>query len=164
MSTITTPTVVRPATDEDAAAIEEVGHRTWPATYAFAGQEYVAHGLASWWSQEAVLRSLRDTTCLVAVRDGRVVGMGNVDLRPDVPVVWKLYVLPDQQGAGAGSALLAALVAVAAEGAEAVRLSYVDGNDRAAGFYARQGFVEIGRTAADRPDWPANVLLERRLR
>ena len=36
---------VRPATDADVAAIHEVGRATWPPTYGFAGDEYVAYGL-----------------------------------------------------------------------------------------------------------------------
>jgi hypothetical protein len=30
---------------------------------------------------------------LVAVGGGEVVGVGNIDVRGDVPVIWKLYVL-----------------------------------------------------------------------
>jgi GNAT superfamily N-acetyltransferase len=101
---------VRRATAEDAAAIKHVGEAAWPATYAFAGEEYVAHGLASWWSDEAVLRGLRTTDTFVAERDGVVIGMGNIDLRGERPVIWKLYVLPSHHGAGAGHALMEALL------------------------------------------------------
>lgn len=146
---------VRPATVDDVAAIRVVGELTWPSTYSFAGPEFVAHGLATWWSDEAILRSLTTTSTLVAVLDGQVVGVGNLDLQRDQPTIWKLYVLPAAQGTGAGSALLRALVALA-DGAT-VTLEYVDGNDRAAAFYARQGFVEVRRQTAEPVGDPATV-------
>ena len=95
---------MRSADPADAEAICGIGHAVWPETYAFARNEYIEHGLATWWSLDAVERGLGTTTTLVAECDGRVVGMGNVDLRPDVPVIWKLYVLPDHQGKGVGRA------------------------------------------------------------
>src|SRR6476661_8072898 len=96
---------VRSATEADVEAICAIGRAAWPATYAFAGADYVEHGLAAWWSDDAVQRSLATTVTLVAETNGGVVGMGNVDLRPDVPVIWKLYVFPEHQGAGIGGAL-----------------------------------------------------------
>ena len=45
---------VRPATEADVAPICAVGRSAWPKTYAFAGREYVEHGLATWWTDEAV--------------------------------------------------------------------------------------------------------------
>lgn len=52
------PVEVRRATEADAVAIRAVGHATWPATYAFAGDDFVEHGLATYWSEEAVARGL----------------------------------------------------------------------------------------------------------
>jgi GNAT superfamily N-acetyltransferase len=150
---------IRKATSGDIEAIRSVGHRAWPATYHFAGAEYIAHGLESWWSVPAIERSLSNTTVLVAESEGDVVGTGNIDLRAPVPVIWKLYVVPAAQGRGVGSALVAELVRLA-EGAP-VRLEYTDGNDRAARFYAAQGFAEVRREPNDQPGWPAAVWVER---
>ena len=47
------------------AGIIAVGSATWPLTYAFAGADYIAEGLARWWSPEAISQSLADTTVLV---------------------------------------------------------------------------------------------------
>jgi GNAT superfamily N-acetyltransferase len=153
--------LVRGATELDVEAIVAVGRLTWPATYAFAGDDYVRSGLEKWWSAAAIRRSLRDTTVLVAESDvGAVVGVGNIDLRGDVPVIWKLYVLPETQGTGAGSALVAGLLERAP--GRPVRLEYVDGNVRAARFYAGRGFVEVRREAGERPGWPDIVWMERR--
>ncbi len=86
--------------------------------------------------------------------------MGNVDLRPDVPVIWKLYVHPDHQGKGVGGSLLDRLVEAVPEGRRAVAIEYIQGNDRAAAVYARRGFIEVRREPADRPDWPPQVWAE----
>lgn len=154
---------VRLAVADDVAAIQEIGRKTWPATYSFAGDDYVADGLATWWSAEALQRSLDDTTVLVAVDSGQVVGVGNVDLRAAVPVIWKLYVLPQAQGSGVGSALLTACLNRLPAGTGSVRLEYVDGNEPAAAFYAAKGFTEFRREPGQRPGWPDTVWVERRM-
>ena len=47
--------LVRRATDADLEAVQNVGHRTWPTTYEpIAGADFVAMGLAKWWSVEAI--------------------------------------------------------------------------------------------------------------
>jgi GNAT superfamily N-acetyltransferase len=137
----------------DPALDELAGEAAAPApeTYAFAGPSYVEHGLRQWWSAEAIERSLENTTVLVAEQDGEVVATGNIDLRPDVPIIWKLYVIPLAQGTGVGSALIRELLAVAA--GRPVRLEYSGGNDKADAFYARHGFTEIGRELSE-PNWP----------
>ena len=154
---------VRLAVEGDLSAIQEIGRETWPATYAFAGADYIANGLATWWSDGALRRSLRDTIVLVAIEGDQAVGVGNLDVRGDVPIIWKLYVRPGTQGTGVGSALLAALIEQAPPGCRAVRLEYVDGNERAAGFYAAHGFVELRREPGEQPGWPDTVWVERPL-
>jgi hypothetical protein len=57
---------VRLATTSDVDAIREIGRAAWPRTYAFAGQAFVEHGPAAWWSTTAVERGLATTTTLVA--------------------------------------------------------------------------------------------------
>ncbi|GAA1634444.1 hypothetical protein [Actinoplanes couchii] len=78
---------IREATVADITAIVDIGHATWPETYRFAGPEYIAHGLATWWSPEAVDRSLRTTTVLVAVGDSGPIATGNIDLRGEIPII-----------------------------------------------------------------------------
>lgn len=151
---------VRRANSDDVEGICRVGREAWPATYSFAGHEYIEHGLATWWSAEAVERSLATTSTFVAVHEGEVVGTGNVDLRPVVPVIWKLYVDPSHQGGGVGGALLNALVHEVPLERRTVAIEFLEGNERAAAIYARRGFVEVRRDPADRPDWPCQVWAE----
>jgi ribosomal protein S18 acetylase RimI-like enzyme len=152
---------LRQPTDDDLEAVRRIGLETWPATYGFAGAAYVADGLARWWSVDALRESLRTSTYWLAEVEGEVVGVGNVDLRPDPPVIWKLYVLPDRHGSGVGGALLERLVGSVPADRGHVTLEYVDGNDRAAAFYAKHGFVEVRREPAERPGEPAQVWVER---
>ncbi|MEV4620097.1 GNAT family N-acetyltransferase [Asanoa sp. NPDC049573] len=150
---------IRKAGPEDVAAIVAIGHETWPAAYGFAGPDYIAHGLATWWTAEATTRSLEATTLLVAEEGDELLGVGNIDPHAEVPVIWRLYVRPGAQGAGAGSALLTALVDEVP--GRPVRLSYLAGNERAARFYARHGFAAHHEEPGERPGWPAQVWLER---
>jgi hypothetical protein len=48
-------------------------------------------------------------------------------------------------------------------GTRSVRLEYLDGNERAAAFYAAKGFTELRREPAERPGWPDAVWVERRM-
>ncbi len=68
------------------------------------------------------------------------------DWPADAIELHQLYVLADQHGAGVGPALMDWAIATATEmGGSALILSvYVD-NHRARAFYARYGFVDIGR-------------------
>jgi ribosomal protein S18 acetylase RimI-like enzyme len=86
--------------------------------------------------------------------------MGNVDLRPEVPVIWKLYVHPHHQGRGIGSSLLRALIEAVPAARGRVAIEYIEGNDRAAAVYGRHGSVEVRREPADRPEWPRQVWAE----
>ena len=108
-----------------------------------------------------MLRSLRTTRTFVAVVDGQVVGMGNLDLRGERPVIWKLYLLPEHQGTGAGHALMDRLLAEAPAGSE-VLLEYTDGNERAARFYHRHGFAELRRDPPELAGWPDQVWMVHR--
>lgn len=151
---------VRGATLSDIEAIARIGHETWPATYGFAGDAYIEHGLRTWWSPEAIRRDVETTRAFVAVVDGEVVGMGTIDLRLDNPTIWKLYVLPGFHGTGVGHALLTRLLQEAGTGAR-VELEYTDGNTRAARFYRAHGFVESYREPASVEGWPAAIWMVR---
>lgn len=155
------PLVIRPAVADDVPAIQMIGEETWPRTYDFAPPEYIASGLATWWSPQSIERSLQVTETLVAVRDGAVIGMGNVDLRGTSPVIWKLYVLPEHHGRRAGHLLLEELCSLAFRRSDHVTLSYVEGNDKAEQFYRSHGFVETHRVPNETPEWPADVCLRR---
>ena len=139
--------VVRGAVGDDRAGVLSVGHRTWLATYEpIAGPEYVAMGLAKWWTSDVVTDSIRKGRTLVAVEGDEVVGVASYGTSDDGFVLWKLYVLPGHHGKGIGSRLMDAVVERLREaGLRRITLSYLDGNEQAARFYTRHGFVETHR-------------------
>jgi GNAT superfamily N-acetyltransferase len=145
-------------------AVVSVGTLSWPATYApLAGKEYVERGLAKWWSREGTLRSIEAGNITVAELDGAIVGMAGVGPGTEARILWKLYVLPTAQGHGVGTALLNDVLDRArADGEQAVRLEYLDGNHRAAGFYQSQGFQPLGRQS-DPDGGPDSMWMELRL-
>ncbi|NHN55897.1 GNAT family N-acetyltransferase [Calidifontibacter sp. DB0510] len=138
---------IRQAQGDDLQAVLYVGHSTWPPTYGpIAGDDYVAMGLAKWWTADATIPAIRAGRVTVAEVDGKVVGVATVGPQDGHLMLWKLYVLPGQQGHGIGQALMAAVLDQAREGGFAqVRLSYLDGNTSAARFYAKAGFEEFDR-------------------
>lgn len=145
--------LVRRATEADLDAVMAVGHRTWPATYEpIAGPEYVAMGLAKWWSAEPTLAAIRAGRMTVAEVDGQVVGVASAgpyraagEAGEGRLVLWKLYVLPEHQGNGIGARLLESVVEGARGVYPEIRLAYVDGNIAARDFYSHKGFVEVER-------------------
>ncbi|MEO7130107.1 MAG: GNAT family N-acetyltransferase [Dermatophilaceae bacterium] len=139
--------VIRTATGNDLDAVLEVGHRTWPPTYEpLAGADYVAMGLAKWWTPDAVIPSIRTGRTLVAELDGTVIGTATHGVQGEDLVLWKLYVIPGYQGHGVGGLLLRAVCEHASEvGYRRLILSHLEGNDQADAFYAKHGFVETHR-------------------
>jgi len=138
--------IIRVADGNDLAAVLNVGRRTWPVTYGpIAGEDYVAMGLAKWWTEDATIPAIRAGRVTVAEVDGSVVGIAVVGPHENHLVLWKLYVLPEYQGKAIGSALMESVVAAAMGEHDQIRLSYLNGNTMAEAFYRGKGFVEISR-------------------
>jgi len=169
MSEVRTGIVVRVADGDDLAGVVSVGHRTWPPTYEpIAGPEYVAMGLAKWWTSDAVTDSIRKGRTLVAVDGEEVVGcatVGPAGTPDEALALWKLYVVPGRHGQGIGSRLLEAVVERASLSTRPrIVLSHIEGNDDAARFYRSRGFHETHRESGGSglPDsvWMERVLTE----
>lgn len=159
------PFTVRAAAPDDAAGIVALGERVLPATYGpIAGDGYVRH-ILGWWSPENIARSLGRTVTFVAEAGGRTVGVANLGTAGQgtaadgEPVMWKLYVDPEWQYSGVGSALLGAIVRAVPAGSPRLLLEHLAGNDRAAAFYARRGFRPL-RVSSDPDGWPDQVWLQ----
>ncbi|MDH2416080.1 GNAT family N-acetyltransferase [Nocardioides sp. CER19] len=153
---------VRVAIADDVDAVIRVGTEAWWATYApLAGDDYVRSGIERWWSREAIARGIETGRTLVAETDAGVIGMASWSLLEDDDAVmlWKLYVLPEAQGSGAGRGLVHAVVVAA--GDRPVRLTHVVGNAGAHGFYERLGFRETGRKPSPIRGGPEEMCMER---
>jgi GNAT superfamily N-acetyltransferase len=135
---------VRPARDDDASAVAELlGHLGYPAPPA----EIPA--------RLARLRANDDAETLVAVADGRVVGLATVHARDvlhharPVAQLTALVVPPDMRGRGVGRTLVAAVERWAAtRGADRLVLTTALHRAEAPAFYERLGFEHTGRRYA----------------
>ncbi|MCW2814554.1 MAG: family acetyltransferase [Nocardioides sp.] len=156
---------VRTATLDDLDAVLAVGHACWWATYEpIAGADHVERGLATWWTPETNRPAIEAGRVLVAEVDDRVLAMASSSLVDDHVVVWRLYVLPEAQGLGIGTRLLDAVEAAAPAQAVGLRLSHLEGNDKARDYYVRQGFVATGERVPGALGGPDDLTMRRPLR
>jgi ribosomal protein S18 acetylase RimI-like enzyme len=113
------------------------------------GLAMAAFGAEPGWSDDRAVAVLRSATVFVA-RDGRR-PVGYVALRrlaDDTILVEQLLVAPGCEHRGVGRALLGYAEGHAiAEGATALRMVVEETNLIARDFYARRGFVAVGREA-----------------
>jgi ribosomal protein S18 acetylase RimI-like enzyme len=138
---------IRPVTQADLAAVQDVLDTTWHATYdANFGKQQVDAIVAAWHSMEALERRRLEpgASFLVAVMDGRVVATAFARPGPgDCIQLRQMYVLAEAQGRGIGRRLLAAVFA-AFPRARGMRLEVEPRNARAIAFYEREGFRVVG--------------------
>lgn len=138
---------IRPVTQADLAAVQNVLATTWHATYdASLGKQQVDMIVANWHSIEALERRRLVPGCsfLLAEKVGRVVATAFA--RPgadDCIQLSHMYVLPEAQGRGIGRRLLAASLAAFPQG-RTVQLEVVSHNADAITFYERAGFRAVG--------------------
>ncbi|HZO69716.1 MAG TPA: GNAT family N-acetyltransferase [Kribbellaceae bacterium] len=131
---------VRRAEPADTESVREVGLRTWPVAYdGIVAPEFVEQGLAEWWSPEAVRRGIERGITLVAEAPD-VIGVAGLGQEDGLWVMWKLYVLPEQQGRGVGRALLDRAIEALPEGTERLLLDVLVANEPAIRFYRAHGF------------------------
>lgn len=144
--------LVRVAGEEDLAEVRYIGFATWPPTYGdITGAAYVVGGLDEYWSAAAMAAAIGAGNVYVAEVGERIVGMTQVEHLGADLVMWKLYVLPEYQGTGAGRALLGEVKARAVAEGRALVTEHVAANARAGAFYLSQGFVvtETAKTPLD---------------
>lgn len=143
-----TPITVRPATDGDAAAIALVHRRSRAETMPYLPPQRRSLAEVTSWVREVILS---DSRVLVAELDGAVVGYAALagTLLDD------LYLLPEQRRRGIGTLLLAA---VREYSPQRLTLHVFEANTDARAFYARHGFVEIGRGSDNMERLPERTL------
>lgn len=136
--------VVRLASEHDVDAIAAFGVAVVPPHYeSIIGRAAAEEQVELWWTPERLQAALSNGALLVAEQDSELVGVAEVGEWEADPVIWKLYVLPDRRGRGIGRALLRAALAELPRPASRVILEHFAGNERAAAFYEREGFVHL---------------------
>jgi GNAT superfamily N-acetyltransferase len=143
---------LRDATAADVEGVAALFLRCWRGSYADVLPAQVIGVFDEAGSEQLWGRALGSprpgTRGVVAVEDGRVVGIVRVGRDPDEPTVghvFSLYVDPDAQGSGVGGRLLADAEGwFRAEGLAAATLWVFEANERARGFYTRHGWSPDG--------------------
>lgn len=136
----------RAAVDEDlpflalvyaSTRLEEVAQTGWPLE---AQHQFLAHQF------EAQHRHYRQhypaAEWLVIERDGEAAGRLYIEEWPDQIRLIDIALLPDQRGGGAGGAILADLMDMAAAAAKPLTI-HVERNNRAMRLYRRLGFAPV---------------------
>jgi ribosomal protein S18 acetylase RimI-like enzyme len=152
-------TTIRPAVPEDAAALAELGARTFRDAFeADNTPEDMALYLASSYGPDLQSAELRNAgiVTLLAEDETRLAGYSQLRegpapdwVRGPRPIeLWRFYVERAWQGRGVAQMLMAATVeAAAARGAGIVWLSVWERNHRAQAFYRKCGFEDRGEKA-----------------
>lgn len=144
---------IRPARVEDIPAIRAVADSSWRAVYAdIFSTQFIDDWMASAYSLESLRRSVAAEGQLFlvaemgAVGEAGVVGICHVgrglpDRESLVWMLYRLYVRPDAQRRGAGTALLAAAEEwFAGRGARSYHCYVHSRNEIGKSFYLRSGF------------------------
>ncbi len=140
---------VRRASADDLDAVRQLLHDTWHATYdATMGPDVVNDITARWHSKENLSQQLNDPGwCFLVAENpgGTIVGhAAAVRKAPDVVGLTRLYVLPELQGGGAGTALLDTVTDWAGQGTT-IELEVETSNAPAIGFYRKHDFCDDGQ-------------------
>ena len=152
--------VIRQATETDLAAIAGVKVRSWADTYAALLDHHTLAPFLDAGQQIEYLREVAhrsDTLLLVADEDALgVIGFAlTFPEHPPEPWLESLHVLREHRSRGVGELLMRATAEeLVRRGLHTMRLGVVEGNVRAARFYARLGAVFAGREPAD---WAPHV-------
>jgi ribosomal protein S18 acetylase RimI-like enzyme len=155
------------ATENDVDAIKKVLSTTWVDTYASYLSPSTIEQVTTEWHAPNLLRSQieRDTNYFaVAWLDGEIVGLVTVVERNPLDLqLLRLYVLPQHQEKGIGTALLdSALSRYPA--ARTVRLEVQQQNEKGVSYWRRQHFVAVGSSTQQvGADFLSIVTMERQL-
>lgn len=157
--------LIRPAVLADIPALRDMLVATWHATYdATLGAGKVDEIAARWHSLEKLGAELAESeakpaenTLLVAMRGEALVGTASAHLVPGGPLeLARLYIAPDCQRGGFGTALLNAVLNRFPR-ARAARLEVEPRNAPAIAFYRRHGFTVVAHGSACGGDAAAAV-------
>jgi ribosomal protein S18 acetylase RimI-like enzyme len=146
---------IRPASPDDAVAIETIRVRGWQAAYrhVFPAADLDALPIdAERWRSRLHVPPPGWTTVVGEDDDGRVVGFASTGPSRDEDELGELYAIyvdPQAWSTGAGRALMASAETTLAAGYDAALLWVLEDNPRARGFYERAGWAPDGIRKAE---------------
>lgn len=137
---------IRPATDDDVAAIHEVATAAWETDYpGIVSHERTTEAAREWYDPDRMRRAIDDARTVVLVGDltGEVVGFSHAAVSTERPTgsILRLYVHPDHRRRGLGSNLLEETIdALRDRDVERVEAMVLAENERGNEFYREAGF------------------------
>jgi ribosomal protein S18 acetylase RimI-like enzyme len=146
---------IRPASPDDAVAIETIRVRGWRAAYrhVFPAADLDALPIdAERWRSRLHVPPPGWTTVVCEDDAGRVVGFASTGPSRDEDELGELYAIyvdPEAWSTGAGRALMASAETTLAAGYDAALLWVLEDNPRARGFYERAGWAPDGIRKAE---------------
>jgi ribosomal protein S18 acetylase RimI-like enzyme len=160
---------VRTASERDLQAVRDLLVETWHATYdQIYGVDRVTAITDDWHSLPSLRQRLdRPNAEFLVADDGKALGgmaYAVAEANGKSVILRQLYVRPKFQGRGIGGMLLDEIIESFPD-AMLFTLEVEEANARAIGFYASQGFVQVGRTencGADQSGIPALIFERRR--
>jgi len=138
---------IRKATVDDLPALTQLADVSWRAANADALPQATLDALSRNHSLAGLMAS-RWTSIWVADTGARLDGMAAAD---DEGHIWLMYVNPDAQGQGIGSALLDHITDLVGKHARAATLDVLEGNTHALAFYTARGWTEESRREVPLP-------------
>ena len=134
--------VVRRAVAADVAGVIGFGRAVIPEHYApLIGADAARAQVEQWWQADSIAAAVEAGLVVIAEEAGQVVGVGQRGRMDVEHVIRKLYLHPGQRGRGLGRQLLGALVDQLPAGVGRVWIEHFAANERAGGFYEREGFT-----------------------
>ncbi|QLD85414.1 GNAT family N-acetyltransferase [Natronomonas halophila] len=138
---------VRPATDDDVEAIQDVAWDAWYAAYGgFLSPSTIESGLTEYYDEELLAAAVDhdDIAFYVAERDGEVVGFASAEQTwADEVELHTIYVDPDYWGEGIGPELFEEIEAWADEqGVDRIACAVFSDNTVGTQFFESLGFEE----------------------
>ncbi len=135
-----------PATAESLNIIRDLAYRTWPSTFGnILSREQICYMLDNMYDPQVLLHNLRHNNhlFLIACKEEEApVGFASYELNyePERCKLHKIYILPEAQGAGVGTALMDRVKTLAQSGNQSALLLNVNRHNPAVRFYESCGF------------------------
>jgi GNAT superfamily N-acetyltransferase len=136
---------IRIASKIDIPIIQEIAYTTWPSTYGhILSKEQLNYMLDMMYSSSSLENQMnQNITFFLAELNGEIVGFASTGREPMEGMfkLHKLYILPNIQTKGIGSALLEAVILFAKKNSGEQLVLQVNRNNSAVDFYKKKDFI-----------------------
>ena len=138
---------IRTASKIDIPIIQGIAYATWPSTYGhILSKEQLDYMLDMMYSSSSLENQMsQNITFFLAELNGEIVGFASTGREPMEGMfkLHKLYILPNIQTKGIGSALLEAVIKFAKKNSGEQLVLQVNRNNNAVDFYKKKDFIVL---------------------